>query len=609
MELKFDPENPIFVHVTTENQINEAFEDLEKQQVVGVDIEGTSLDPYDSILLTVQIGTPEKSYIFDARELRLGEIPRFKEFLENPKIVKILHNGKFDYKHVKQNLGIDVCNIYDTMLTEALLNAGLRNSYYSLKDLAVKYTGIDLKKSVRESFEYMTASTRLNESQLRYGAVDTLILFPIFEEQFKKLKKEQLVDVAKLEFATTRVVGDMELRGVYIDVKRWRDLINDLGEKRNELAKKFQQDIRPLFKSNSIDLFGNIGDSININSQVQLMDLFNNKMGLNLPSTGDGILELCDNPVVKTLREYRGYEKLVSAFGENLLSKINPKTKRIHPEFNQLGAATGRFSCNNPNFQQIPRQSENAPFRSCFNPAKGYKLVTTDYSTFEMRIMAELSEDASLIDAFKRGVDVHSHTAALMFGLELTDDFAKTHPDERFAAKSINFGLMYGRGPSSLAGQLGISPERGREYLEKYFRSYPGVKKYLDKMAKEAVKKGWSTTPAGRKRWYVQPDRTDPEYTRKISHIERQAKNHPIQGTNADAIKYALVFLTEKIKGKGFDASIILTVHDEIVCEVREDQAEEWAKIQSEEMIRAGSLFIKKVPIESKPFVGDVWEH
>lgn len=609
MELKFDPENPIFVHVTTENQINEAFEDLEKQQVVGVDIEGTSLDPYDSILLTVQIGTPEKSYIFDARELRLGEIPRFKEFLENPKIVKILHNGKFDYKHIKQNLRIDVCNIYDTMLTEALLNAGLRNSYYSLKDLAVKYTGIDLKKSVRESFEYMTASTRLNESQLRYGAVDTLILFPIFEEQFKKLKKEQLVDVAKLEFATTRVVGDMELRGVYIDVKRWRDLINDLGEKRNELAKKFQQDIRPLFKSNSIDLFGNIGDSININSQVQLMDLFNNKMGLNLPSTGDGILELCDNPVVKILREYRGYEKLVSAFGENLLSKINPKTKRIHPEFNQLGAATGRFSCNNPNFQQIPRQSENAPFRSCFNPANGYKLVTTDYSTFEMRIMAELSEDTSLIDAFKRGVDVHSHTAALMFGLELTDDFAKTHPDERFAAKSINFGLMYGRGPSSLAGQLGISPERGREYLEKYFRSYPGVKKYLDKMAKEAVKKGWSTTPAGRKRWYVQPDRTDPEYTRKISHIERQAKNHPIQGTNADAIKYALVFLTEKIKEKGFDASIILTVHDEIVCEVREDQAEEWAKIQSEEMIRAGSLFIKKVPIESKPFVGDVWEH
>ena len=609
MELRFDPENPIFVHVTTEDTLNEALEELEKLKVVGIDIEGTALDPYSSILLTVQIGTPEKSYIFDARELNLKEFPRFKEFLVNPKIIKIFHNGKFDYKHIKQNLGIQVCNLFDTMLTEALLNAGMSSGYYSLKELALKYTKVDLKKAVRESFEYMTASTSLNESQLRYSAMDTLILFPIFEEQLNKLKKEQLVDVAKLEFATTRVVGDMELRGVHLDVKRWKQIINDLGVKRTELAKKFQQDIRPLFKSNTVDLFGNVGDSININSQVQLMDLFNNKMHLNLPSTGDGILELCDNPIVKILREYRGYEKLVSAFGENLLSKINPITKRIHPEFNQLGAATGRFSCNNPNFQQIPRQSENAPFRSCFNPEHGYKLVTTDYSTFEMRIMAELSGDTGLIDAFKRGVDVHSHTAALMFGLELTDDFAKKYPDERFAAKSINFGLMYGRGPTSLAKQLGISPERGREYLDKYFKSYPGVRKYLERVAKEGVKKGWSTTPAGRKRWYAQPDPTEPDYTRKISHIERQAKNHPIQGTNADAIKYALVFLTERIKEKNFDASIILTVHDEVVCEVRDDQAEEWAKIQSEQMIRAGQLFIKKVPVESKPFVGDVWEH
>lgn len=609
MELRFDPENPIFVHVTTEKMLNEALEELEKLKVVGIDIEGTSLDPYSSILLTVQIGTPEKSFIFDARKLKLKEFARFKEFLENPKIIKIFHNGKFDYKHIKQNLGIKVCNLFDTMLTEALLNAGMSSGYYSLKELAFKYTKIDLKKAVRESFEYMTASSRLNESQLKYSAMDTLILFPIFEEQLNKLKKEQLVDVAKLEFATTRVVGDMELKGVHLDAKRWKQIINDLGIKRTELAKKFQQEIRPLFKSNTVDLFGNVGDSININSQVQLMDLFNNKMHLNLPSTGDGVLELCNDPIVKILREYRGYEKLVSAFGENLLSKINPKTKRIHPEFNQLGAATGRFSCNNPNFQQIPRQSENAPFRSCFNPDPGYKLVTTDYSTFEMRIMAELSGDTRLIDAFKKGVDVHSHTAALMFGLELTDDFAKKYPDERFAAKSINFGLMYGRGPTSLAKQLGISPERGREYLDKYFKSYPGVRKYLESVAKEGVKKGWSTTPAGRKRWYAQPDPTEPDYTRKISHIERQAKNHPIQGTNADAIKYALVFLTEKIKEKNYDASIILTVHDEVVCEVREDQAEEWAKIQSEQMIRAGQLFIKKVPVESKPFVGDVWEH
>jgi DNA polymerase-1 len=609
MELKFDKDNPIFSYITNEKDVGGALEELERQKVVGVDIEGTSLDPYSSTLLTVQIGTPEKSYIFDARELRLGEIPRFREFLEEGKIIKILHNGKFDYKHIKQNLGISICNIFDTMLTEAVLNAGLHNSYYSLRSLAEKYAGVDLKKSVRETFEYVTPSTKLNESQLRYSAIDTLILFPVFEEQLKKLKKENLVDIAKLEFATTRVVGDMELNGVHIDVKRWRQIIKDIAVKRDEYAKKFQEAIRPLFRANSIDLFGNFGDSININSQVQLMDLFNNKMHLNLPSTGDGILELCDDPVVKILREYRGYEKLVSAFGDNLLSKINKKTKRIHPEFNQLGAATGRFSCNNPNFQQIPKQTEDAQFRSCFNPEPGYKLVTTDYSTMEMRIMADLSGDRSLIEAFNSGVDVHSHTAALMFGIPYSDDFKEKYPDERFAAKSINFGLMYGRGPTSLAKQLGISPERGREYLQKYFKSYPGVRKYLDKVAKEAVKRGWSTTPAGRKRWYNKPDKSDPEYSRKIGHIQRQAKNHPIQGTNADAIKYALVFLNDKIKEKGYDAKIILTVHDEVVCEVRDEQAKEWAKIQQNEMIRAGKLFVKNVPIESEPFVGEVWEH
>jgi len=609
MELKFDPENPVYTHVINIDLVNQALDELEKEKVVGVDIESTSLDPHDTVILTVQIGTPVKSFLFDARQLKLGEIPRFKKFLEDNKIIKILHNGKFDYKHIKQNLNIEVANIYDTMLTEVVLNMGIGRGYYSLKELAGKYAGVDLQKAIRETFENMTPSTRLNESQLKYSAVDTLILFPVFDEQLKKLKKDDLVNIAKLEFAVTRVVGDMELRGVHIDIKKWKEIIKNTSAKRDGIAKMFQKEIRPFFKSNTIDLFGNIGDCININSQAQLMDLFNNKMHLSLPSTSDGILELVNNPIAKMLRDYRGYEKLVSAFGENLISKINKKTGRIHPEFNQLGTSTGRFSCNNPNFQQIPRQSEDAPFRACFTPEPGNKLVTTDYSTMEMRIMADLSGDQSLISAFQKGVDVHSHTAALMFGLDLSPNFAKDHPQERFAAKSINFGLMYGRGSNSLARQIGVSSEKGKEYLDTYFKLYPGVRRFLDKVAKEAVKNGWSTTPAGRKRWYIKPDKDDPDYQRKIGSIERQAKNHPIQGTNADATKYALVFLQEKIKEQGFDASPVLTVHDEVVCEVKEDQAEEWAKIQSKEMCRAGELFIKKVPVECKPFVADLWEH
>ena len=609
MELKFDPANPKYEYLTSPEQVHKAVEELKKEKVIGIDIESTDLDPYLSKLLTIQISTPSFCYVIDAREINIGKISEIKEYLESTQAIKILHNGKFDYKQIKVHTGVEICNIFDTMLAEVVLNSGLGKAYYSLKDLALKYANYEMQKETRKTFATMTASSKLSEEQLKYAAIDTLIMFPIFEEQAKKLRNENLLNVAKLEFATTRVVGEMELKGVHVDVAKWKQIINDLGSKRDAVAIKFQEEIRPLFRSSSIDLFGNIGDSININSQVQLMDLFNNRLKLNLPSTGDALLEMIDHPVVKMLREYRGYEKLVSAFGDNLLSKINKVTKRIHPEFNQLGTATGRFSCNNPNFQQIPRNSEEAPFRTCFNPEPGYKLVTADYSSMEMRILAELSGDEKFIKAIRDGLDIHSFTASLMFNLPYTDDFKKKYPDKRQAAKVIGFGLMYGMGPANLGRQIGVTPEEGREYLDRYFASYPSVKRFLEKMAKDAVKNGWSVTPAGRKRWYTMPVPSDPDYKKKIGSIERQAKNHPIQGTNADAVKYALVFLQERLKKDKVDGSIILTVHDEIVSEVRNDQAEEWSKVQAQEMCRAAELFLKKVPVAAEPFVGDVWEH
>lgn len=609
MELKFEPTNPKYEYLTSADRIHNAVEELKKEKVIGIDVESTDLDPYLSKLLTIQISSSNFCYIIDAREINIGEIPEIKEYLESNHSIKILHNGKFDYKQIKVHTGVEIANIFDTMLAEVVLNAGIGKAYYSLKDLALKYAGYELQKDTRQTFATMTASSKLSEEQLKYAAIDTFIMFPIFEEQAKKLGRENLLNVAKLEFLATRAVGDMELKGVHIDVAKWKSILKDLSTKRDIIAKKFQEAIRPYFRSSTLDLFGNIGDAININSQVQLMDLFNNKLKLTLPSTGDALLETVDHPIVKMLRDYRGYEKLVSAFGENLLSKINKVTKRIHPEFNQLGAATGRFSCNNPNFQQIPRNSEEAPFRTCFNPAPGYKLVTADYSSMEMRILADLSGDAKFIQALNDGLDVHSFTASLMFNLPYTDDFKKKYPDKRQAAKVIGFGLMYGMGPASLARQIGVTPEEGREYLDRYFASYPSVKRFLEKMGKDAVRNGWSSTPAGRKRWYTMPAPSDPDYRKKIGSIERQAKNHPIQGTNADAVKYALVYLKERLKKDKIDGSLMLTVHDEVVSEIREDQAEYWAKAQAEEMCRAAALFIKKVPVIAEPSIGDVWEH
>lgn len=608
MELKFDPNKPEYVLVDSEEKLQKALEELDKEKVIGVDVETTGLDPYTSKLLTVQIGTYTKTFILDTRKMNLRDHPGLKSLLEDKKHVKLMHNGKFDYKQIKHHLNISTDNIYDTMLTEAVLTAGLGSGYYSFQALIEKYTGIHIEKDIRREFLGMKKAA-FTDDQLRYCALDTLYLFPVFEKQFPQLKKEGLVNIAKLEFASTRVVGDMELRGLFIDAKRWRKIIDDLRIKRDQHAEDFYEFVRPNYQTAQVDLFGKMAPPLNINSNAQLLDLFNNKLGLNLPSTGDGILSVVNHPVAKKLREYRGYEKLISSFGDSLLEKINPVTKRLHPEFNQMGTATGRFSCNNPNLQQIPRNSEEAPFRECFNPSPGYKLVVSDYSSFEMRILAELSGDEKMVHALREGYDLHSYTASLMFNVPYSDDFKKKYPDLRQIAKPIGFGLMYGMGYMGLAGRLEVSPDEGKDYMDKYFASYPSVQKFLDKLAKDAVRLGWSSTPAGRKRWYKKPDKTDPDYKRKISSIQRQAKNHPIQGTNADAVKIALVFVSDRMKKDGIDGGITHTVHDEIVCEVREDQAEDFAKILSDEMVRAAQLYIKNVPVRSDPFVGDVWEH
>jgi len=607
MELSFDPENPKYEYITTVKQADKALESLEKEQILGVDVEANGLDPYTTDLLLVQIGSENTSYIFDARKLNLRELKRYKALLENPKIMKIMHNGKFDYGFLKVQTGVETTNIYDTMLAESILTAGLRGKPASLKALVLQYLELDLDKDIRKTFANYTG--KITEDQLKYSALDTLVLFPIFRLQLARLKKENLINIAKLEFSATRVVAEMELKGVYIDVPKWKEIIERLGEKRNKYAQDFQEAVRHHYKTNHFDLFGNSVDVINVNSQVQLMKLFNDKLGLDIPSTGDGVLARVDHPVAKILRDYRGYEKLISAFGDKLLAKVNRVTNRLHPDFMQLGTATGRFSCSNPNLQQIPRNSEEAPFRECFTPEPGYKLITADYSSFEMRILADLSGDKNMIKALSDGLDIHSYTASLMFGKAYTEDFKKKYPDLRQIAKPIGFGLMYGMGPSGLAPQINSTKEEAIDYMNKYFKSYPSVKKFLDKQANNAVRRGWSITPAGRKRWYNLPEPSDPDYRRLIGKIQREAKNHPIQGTNADAIKFALVFLQDRLKKDGVDGAITHTVHDEIVCEVREDQAEDWAKVQSEEMVRAAELFIKKVPITSDPFVGDVWEH
>lgn len=592
--LAFDPQTPNYQLIEEQSEVAAAVKELLERKILAVDVEGTSLDPHNAKLVLLQVGTPQKAYLFAVQRLNLEPL---RPLLEDPKKLKIVQNGKFDYEMVKVNLGIEISNIFDTMLAERLLTAGLKREN-SLEALAKNYLEVKLEKEVRDTFGRIG---RLSEKQLQYSALDVLVLFPIFKRQYARLREEKLLKIAQLEFNVLPVVAEMEIKGSYIDERKWRAHIAQLREKRDMVAAQIQEELRPLYQNNQVDLFGQPVDVINLNSPVQILEAFR-KLGVELPSTGVAVLKRTNHRLAKKLLEYRGYEKLISAFGDSVLEKINPKTGRIHPDFMQIGADTGRFSCSKPNLQQIPKDSD---FRQCFTAPEGYKLVVADYSQAELRILAEYSEDPAFMKSYREDKDLHTLTASQMYGVPME----KVDKKMRFNAKSINFGLMYGRGAASLATQLGVSVDEAKKLLNKYFRTYSKVQRWLDRVAKDAVSKGYSTTLGGRKRWYNLPEKSDPFYDRLIANIERQAKNTPIQGTSADMTKYALAYVYQRIKKEGLEAYPIHTVHDEIVLEAREDQAEEVCQVLKEEMERAAKVLLKKVPVKADAVVSDFWEH
>jgi len=585
--------------VEKQDRVVEIAAELAKEPLISFDVEGTGLDPYDTKLLLLQLATPQKAYLLDIRHLSLEPL---KKVLFDKNILKLAQNAKFDYGMLKANNGVEVVNIFDTMLAERVITCGLTKiGDLSLAALARKYLGIELAKEVRETFVNGHHLREFSKKQLDYAAADVLVLFKIYTTQKESLEKEGLSKTAQLEFNLIPVVAEMELRGFLVDTKKWREVIGEYRKKAEEVDKKMQEELRPYSKATQRDLFGNHSDVVNLNSPSQILEAFR-RVGLDLPSTGEEILARYDHPLAKLLLEYRQYEKIISAFGENLLAKINPKTGRIHPDYMQIGADTGRFACSNPNLQQIPADSL---FRECFIASPGHKLVVGDYSQIELRILAEMSEDPVFLKAFKEDQDLHVLTASQMFGIPLD----KVTKEKRFQAKSINFGLMYGRGAKSLSVQLGVGEEEARRLLEKYFEQYHRVKAWLDNVAREAVRRGYSITLGGRKRYYEKISPADPSYDRQISYIERQGKNTPIQGSSADITKIALVNLRERIKKEGLNSIPIHTVHDEIVVEADVAEAEQTAKILEEEMVRAGRELLKKVPVKVEVVVSGIWEH
>jgi DNA polymerase-1 len=559
-------------------------ETLSGAEVIGVDIETTSLSPRDGRLRLLQISTPEETFIVDAFETK--DLSPLREVLEEGP-VKVLHNSKFDQEFLWVGHGISLFPVFDTMLAAQLLDGGDYAPSYALEAVAERYLEEELDKSARRE----DWSGELSRSQLEYAARDAAILLPLHERLAARLEEEKLGTVSKIEFRAVAAIAEMELAGIKLDVARWRELERVVRERRDRAAERLESFFP---QPDGVLPLEGLGPRLNLNSPKQIMDAFHS-LGVELPDTRVWTLLKVDHPAAKALLEYRELQKKLGTYLEPYPGYIHPKTGRIHANFLQCRVPTGRLACTNPNVQQIPHEDE---FRSCFVAEQGNTLVIADYSQIELRILAEVSGDPGFVTAFREGEDLHRVTAATMFGIE-KDEVTK---EQRSAAKSINFGLAYGRGPKSLSAQLGTDERRARELIDGYFASYPKVQRYLQSTAARAIKSGTLRTLSGRIRKFGDTSGLD---SVEKGGLRREAMNFPIQGLSADIAKLALVYIREELDG--LDARLINSIHDEFVVECAEELAEEVSERTRRAMIRAGEVLLKKVPVEVEVAVSPEW--
>ena len=342
-------------------------------------------------------------------------------------------------------------------------------------------------------------------------------------------------------------------------------------------------------------LFAEITPNINLDSPQQVMEALQRR-GIKLESTREWHLHRLAplHPIIGTLLQYRHLSKSLSSYGEGMLNHINRVTGRIHAEFRQIGTPSGRLASSSPSLQQIPNDVEH---RSCFRAPAGRKLVIADYSQIEMRILADFAEDEALLRAFESGADLHRMTSAQMLGLPLN----QVSPQQREAAKRLNYGLVYGMGAEGLAGQINSSVREAEQLIERYFQAYAGVARWLHQTAEQAVREGRSRTASGRL-WIYHFDTSDRS---QLAALRRVGKNTPIQGSASDLFKRAMTLVDRALREH--DAQIVNSIHDELVVECAADLAEEIKARVTHAMIAAGRAWLRRVPVEVEAVIADAW--
>jgi DNA polymerase I-like protein with 3'-5' exonuclease and polymerase domains len=585
--------------IKTEEELRKAVESLLAHQVIGLDTETTELDPYFGRLRLIQLATPGLVHIIDLDAFRNGgdlqkhnALAPLRDLLSAHRPVKIAHNAKFDAKFIKHTLGADLGGIFDTLLASQLIGAGDIEERHGLEAVASRY----LNESVDKTERLSNWNLELSEAQLEYAARDAAVLLPLREKLIERLRSESLVKCATLEFDCIMTVADMELTGFFMHKDRWLEQLAIVEKRRGELAEALQNVLAE--ESSQGSLFGGPSrDDINLDSHQQLTQALE-RLGIPVPdSTRNWKLQplAAEYPVIKTLLEYRTVQKALTSYGQNMIDLVNPTTGRLHADFRQIGAPTGRFSCTNPNIQQVPHAVE---YRRCFSGhPEGRKLVIADYSQIELRILAEFSGDQGFADAFNSGADLHRVTAAQVFNVAV-DQVTR---EQRDFAKRLNFGVVYGIGAQRFSIMTGSSVSEAENILRKYFATYRGLDTYLREAADRAVNERQARTGSGR----LVRFRYDDQDRQQISMTKRNGKNTPIQGTSADILKRALRLLKDELRGT--NAQIVNIIHDEIVVEADADEAQDVALKVERAMCAAGEEYVKTVPVKVETEIADEW--
>lgn len=591
---KFD-----FKLVQSEDDLKRMLAAIGKAEAFAFDLETTSTNTLQAEVVGISFSTEIKSaYYVPIKHINLEPLKPL--FVSDQ--LKIGHNLKYDIEVLKHN-GIEVNGpFFDTMVAAYLLDP--ISGKYSLKHLAKQFLGremIKLMELIGKDAEYENFSEVPIDLAKDYACSDaeaTFGLFEIFKLALKGQKMEKLF--YEIEMPLVEVLVEMESNGVAIDKKML-----------DEMSKEIEKELKDLERH----IFAIAGETFNINSPKQMAYILFEKLMLPVikrtktgPSTDVEVLEELASQkfeIAEKLMDYRQLSKLKNTYIDVLPTLIEPDTGRIHTSFNQTITATGRLSSSNPNLQNIPVKGEwGKRLRCAFIPdQKGWRILAADYSQIELRILAHLSGDQQLIKAFKEGKDIHRLTAAEVYGIpeeNVTDEM-------RSAAKSVNFGIIYGISDFGLAKQLGIKKTEAAKFIERYFEKHKGVKEFIDRTIEEAKKNECVTTLLGRKR--PMPDINSPHFGLRAT-AERMAINTPVQGTAADMIKVAMVRIAQKFPTlkcgelSGLKTKLILQVHDELVFECPKDEVETVKKMVEEEMINAVPL---KVPVKVDIGTGKNW--